>query len=111
MTPINKTLVVLESILVYQFQIVSPRDIGRMLKRTPEISYYAKRHESESDPTFLRGLGNNGVLTYSEYLFLLSVITKPNSGLKFAFSIIDVSKENTIMGDEFSKVSYVEGKI
>ena len=101
----NKTLVGLESILVYQFQIVSPRDIGRMLKRTPEISYYAKRHETESDPTFLRGLGNNGVLTYSEYLFLLSVITKPNSGLKFAFSIIDVSEENTIMGDEFSKVS------
>ena len=32
-------------------------------------------------------------------------IQKPNSGLKFAFSIMDFSKENTIMGDEFSKVS------
>lgn len=57
-------------------QIVNPRDIGRMLKRTPEISYYSDRHRTEDDPTFLRGLGDRGVLTYSEYLFLLSVITK-----------------------------------
>ena len=47
-----------------------------MLNRTPEISYYADRHRTETDPTFLRGLGDSGVLTYSEYLFLLSVITK-----------------------------------
>ena len=47
-----------------------------MLKRTPEISYYSDRHRTEDDPTFLRGLGDRGVLTYSEYLFLLSVITK-----------------------------------
>lgn len=84
-------------------RIVNPRDVGRMLKRTPEISYYSDRHRTEADPTFLRGLGDSGVLTYSEYLFLLSVITKPNSGLKFAFSIMDFSKENTIMGDEFSE--------
>ena len=55
---------------------MNPRDIGRMLKRTPEISYYSDRHRNETDPTFLRSLGDSGVLTYSEYLFLLSVITK-----------------------------------
>ena len=55
---------------------MNPSDIGRMLNRTPEISYYADRHRTEADPTFLRGLGDSGVLTYSEYLFLLSVITK-----------------------------------
>ena len=30
------------------FQIVNPRDVGRMLKRTPEISYYSDRHRTEA---------------------------------------------------------------
>jgi hypothetical protein len=74
-----------------------------MLKNTPLITKHVKAHQTDN-PVFLRKIGDDGVITYSEYLFLLSVITKPRSGLSVAFSIIDVSRENTIMASEFSNV-------
>ncbi len=74
-----------------------------MLNNTPVITNYVKKHTSD-DPAFLRTVGEAGVVTYSEYLFLLSVITKPQSGQLVAFKIIDVSNENTILADEFSQV-------
>lgn len=74
-----------------------------MLNNTPAIKKFLKEHASDN-PSFLRKLGDAGVITFSEYLFLLSVITRPQSGHLVAFNIIDVSNENTIHPDEFSQV-------
>ncbi len=57
------------------------------------------------NPTLFRDLDDGGVISYVEYLFLLSLLTRPQSGFRIAFDLIDVSAEGTIIKDEFSRVS------
>ena len=36
----------------------------------------------KGDTSFFRKLGRNGLISYNEYLFLLSIITKPRQGFE-----------------------------
>ena len=35
------------------------------------------------NPQLLRSLGAHGIISYSEYLFLLSLLTRPKRGLRY----------------------------
>ena len=46
-------------------------------------------------------LGNKGIISYTEYLFLLTILIKPFSGFKIAFSMLDQDGNERIDKSEF----------
>ncbi len=50
---------------------------------------------------FFRGLGNKGIISFSEYLFLLTILIKPQSGFKIAFAMLDQDGNERIEKEEF----------
>lgn len=42
-----------------------------------------------------------GIIAYTEYLFLLTILIKPSSGFKIAFSMLDQDGSDTIDKEEF----------
>ncbi|KAM4859997.1 calcium uptake protein 2, mitochondrial isoform 2-T2 [Thomomys bottae] len=54
-------------------------------------------------PTFFRDLGDKGLISYTEYLFLLTIITKPRTGFHVAFKMLDADGNERIEKKEFVK--------
>uniref|UniRef100_A0A3Q1EGH8 Mitochondrial calcium uptake 2 n=1 Tax=Acanthochromis polyacanthus TaxID=80966 RepID=A0A3Q1EGH8_9TELE len=50
-----------------------------------------------------RTLGDNGLLSYTEYLFLLTIMTKPRTGFHIAFKMLDVDGNEHVDKKEFLK--------
>ena len=48
-----------------------------------------------------RDLGDNGLISYPEYIFLLSVITKPELHLKIVFDMLDTDENKLVDKKEF----------
>ena len=48
---------------------LSKTEVDTMLNRMPKLS--------KNDEGFFRGLGNKGLISFSEYLFLLTILIKP----------------------------------
>uniref|UniRef100_A0A3B3ZY57 EF-hand domain-containing protein n=1 Tax=Periophthalmus magnuspinnatus TaxID=409849 RepID=A0A3B3ZY57_9GOBI len=51
-----------------------------------------------------RSLGDNGLISYTEYLFLLTILTKPRTGFHIAFKMLDVDGNEQVDKKEFLKV-------
>lgn len=60
--------------------------------------------------TFFRDLGDKGVISYTEYLFLLTILTKPHSGFHVAFKMLDVDGNEMIERKEFVKLQKIISK-
>ncbi|XP_060834538.1 calcium uptake protein 3, mitochondrial isoform X3 [Rhopalosiphum padi] len=48
-----------------------------------------------------RTLRDKGIISYTEYLFLLSVLTKPQSGFRIAFNMFDTDGNHRVDKNEF----------
>ncbi|XP_078401566.1 calcium uptake protein 2, mitochondrial isoform X1 [Cetorhinus maximus] len=48
-----------------------------------------------------RDLGDNGLISYTEYLFLLGILTKPDTGFHIAFSMLDIDGNRQVEKKEF----------
>ncbi|XP_069581588.1 calcium uptake protein 2, mitochondrial [Brachyistius frenatus] len=57
-----------------------------------------------------RTLGDNGLISYTEYLFLLTILTKPGSGFHIAFKMLDVDGNEQVDQKEFLKLKKIIGK-
>lgn len=58
----------------------------------------------EDNPSMFRDLNDSGLISYVEYLFLLSLLTRPQSGFRIAFDLIDTGGEQgTIIKEEFAR--------
>ncbi|XP_008588037.1 PREDICTED: calcium uptake protein 2, mitochondrial-like, partial [Galeopterus variegatus] len=53
--------------------------------------------------TFFRDLGDKGLISYTEYIFLLTILTKPHSGFHVAFKMLDADGNEMIEKKEFFK--------
>ena len=51
--------------------------------------------------SLFRYVGDRGIISFSEYVFLLSVITKPWRSFKIAFDLIDKNKNHKLCKAEF----------
>ncbi|XP_030669108.1 calcium uptake protein 2, mitochondrial isoform X2 [Nomascus leucogenys] len=58
--------------------------------------------------TFFRDLGDKGLISYTEYLFLLTILTKPHSGFHVAFKMLDTDGNEMIEKREFFKEAIVK---
>lgn len=67
--------------------------VSQMVKSTPPISKGSRK--------FFRTLQENGIITFSEYLFLLTILTKSQRGLEIAFKMLDKDGNGRLCKDEF----------
>jgi len=72
---------------------VTASDVKRIVDATPPIE--------EGSPTFFRDMHQNGIITYSEYLFLITVLTKSDVGLRTALKMMDINGDKKITIEEF----------
>ncbi|XP_070508336.1 calcium uptake protein 3, mitochondrial isoform X4 [Chironomus tepperi] len=72
---------------------LSENEIDQLKSVTPSL-----RHGSSN---LFRSLRDRGIISYTEYLFLLSVLTKPHSGFKIAFNMFDTDGNSKVDKNEF----------
>nr|XP_031321590.1 LOW QUALITY PROTEIN: calcium uptake protein 2, mitochondrial [Camelus dromedarius] len=60
--------------------------------------------------TFFRDLGDKGLVSYTEYLFLLTVLTKPHTGFHVAFKMLDADGDEMVEKKEFFKLQKIISK-
>ena len=74
-------------------------EVKDMMRRMPKLH--------KNNDNFFRGLGNKGLISFSEYLFLLTILIKPQSGFKIAFAMLDQDGNQRIDKDEFKVLETV----
>jgi len=75
---------------------LTERDFNRIEGSTPRIS--------SGSNTFFRDRHHDGVITYSEYIFLVTVLTKSNTGLQTALKMMDINGDRVISFEEFQQI-------
>ncbi|KAF2884607.1 hypothetical protein ILUMI_21571 [Ignelater luminosus] len=68
-------------------------DMEYMKENTPSLA--------QGSPRLFRNLRDKGIISYTEYLFLLSVLTKPQSGFRIAFNMFDTDGNQRVDKNEF----------
>ncbi|CAJ1064597.1 calcium uptake protein 2%2C mitochondrial [Xyrichtys novacula] len=84
-----------------QKKVLSEQEVTQMLKA-------ASRARPGND--LFRNLGDNGLISYTEYLFLLTILTKPRTGFHIAFKMLDVDGNEQVDQKEFLKLKKIIGK-
>ncbi|KAG7257405.1 hypothetical protein CRUP_026271 [Coryphaenoides rupestris] len=57
-----------------------------------------------------RNVGDNGLISYTEYLFLLTILTKPGTGFHIAFKMLDADGNEQVDKKEFLKLKNIISK-
>ncbi|CRL01654.1 CLUMA_CG014877, isoform A [Clunio marinus] len=74
-------------------KVLTAQEIQQLKEITPPLKH--------GSPMLFRKLRDNGIISYTEYLFLLSVLTKPQSGFKIAFNMFDTDGNQRVDKSEF----------
>ncbi|TPP61312.1 EF-hand domain-containing family member A2 [Fasciola gigantica] len=80
-------------------RVVDQSAFDALVQYTPPLS--------RSSPTFLQDLGLNGAISFSECMFLLSVISHPRTGLFIAFRMFDRDMNDEVDIGEFKKITRI----
>ncbi|KAK9498983.1 hypothetical protein O3M35_003510 [Rhynocoris fuscipes] len=80
-----------------------PTKIKRKVLQLPELDEIRKATPAitKGSPKMFRELNDRGIISYTEYLFLLSVLTKPLSGFRIAFNMFDTDGNERVDKNEF----------
>ncbi|XP_070198489.1 calcium uptake protein 3, mitochondrial-like isoform X7 [Littorina saxatilis] len=91
----------------------SPRPrIGRVKLTRQELEQYLRETPklSKGSDHLFRKLHGKGIISYTEYLFLLCVLTKPHSGFRIAFNMFDTDGNQKVDKGEFLVLERVFSK-
>ncbi|XP_051716820.1 calcium uptake protein 3, mitochondrial isoform X3 [Ctenopharyngodon idella] len=72
---------------------LTKQDLDKILSDTPPVWKGSSR--------LFRNLRERGVIAYTEYLFLLCILTKPHAGFKIAFNMFDADGNEMVDKREF----------
>ncbi|XP_072352945.1 calcium uptake protein 3, mitochondrial isoform X3 [Scyliorhinus torazame] len=72
---------------------LSKQELDNMLAETPPVWKGSSR--------LFRTLHDRGLIAYTEYLFLLCILTKPHAGFKIAFNMFDTDGNKMVDKKEF----------
>ncbi|KAL0994660.1 hypothetical protein UPYG_G00125440 [Umbra pygmaea] len=112
--------------LMYNDEVyMTPRDflfsvmlenVDRKLQKKPltkkEVDKMLNAGSKAKASTYLfRHFGDQGLISYTEYLFLLSILTKPDSGFHIAFKMLDIDGNEHVDKKEFLKLNKIFGKV
>ncbi|XP_046354130.1 calcium uptake protein 3, mitochondrial-like isoform X8 [Haliotis rufescens] len=81
---------------------LAAQDVEGMLRQTPS--------RSRGSNKLFRNLHDKGIISYTEYLFLLCVLTKPRSGFRIAFNMFDTDGNQIVDKKEFLVLERVFSK-
>ncbi|XP_071043763.1 calcium uptake protein 3, mitochondrial isoform X3 [Parasteatoda tepidariorum] len=74
-------------------KVLSKKELHSLYDTTP--------HRRKGSTSLFRSLHDRGIISYTEYLFLLSVLTKPQSGFRIAFNMFDTDGNQRVDKKEF----------
>ncbi|XP_050720244.1 calcium uptake protein 3, mitochondrial-like isoform X3 [Eriocheir sinensis] len=74
-------------------KMLNERDLEQFSQETPLLS--------KSSPDMFRTIFDKGIISYTEYLFLLSILTKPQTGFRIAFNMFDTDGNQRVDKEEF----------
>lgn len=77
----------------FKRKTLTDKDVADVINQVPKLS--------KNNEHFFRTLGNRGIISFSEYLFLLTILIKPQSGFKIAFAMLDQDGNEMIDKTEF----------
>ncbi|XP_072302858.1 calcium uptake protein 2, mitochondrial [Eucyclogobius newberryi] len=80
---------------------LSQHEVNQMLTAASKAS---------AGDSWFRNLGDNGLISYTEYLFLLTILTKPRTGFHIAFKMLDVDGNEQVDKKEFLKLKKIISK-
>ncbi|XP_049899032.1 calcium uptake protein 3, mitochondrial isoform X3 [Epinephelus moara] len=72
---------------------LTKKDLDKMLADTPPVW--------KGSSNMFRTLREQGVISYTEYLFLLCILTKPHAGFRIAFNMFDADGNEMVDKREF----------
>ncbi|XP_041982960.1 calcium uptake protein 3, mitochondrial isoform X2 [Aricia agestis] len=74
-------------------RVLTAKEIEQLKDQVPPLK--------KGSPQMFRNLRDKGIISYTEYLFLLSVLTKPASGFQIAFNMFDTDGNQRVDKNEF----------
>ncbi|KAM7360857.1 mitochondrial calcium uptake 3 isoform 7-T7 [Cochliomyia hominivorax] len=74
-------------------RILTDQEVAKIKDETPPLK--------KGSNQLFRTLRDKGIISYTEYLFLLSVLTKPKSGFRIAFNMFDTDGNQRVDKNEF----------
>ncbi|XP_077000345.1 calcium uptake protein 3, mitochondrial isoform X3 [Tamandua tetradactyla] len=95
MTPYDFILAVTtdEPKRIKTWKSLSKQELNHMLSETPPVW--------KGSSKLFRNLKERGVISYTEYLFLLCILTKPHAGFRIAFNMFDTDGNEMVDKKEF----------
>ncbi|NP_001400148.1 calcium uptake protein 3, mitochondrial isoform 5 [Homo sapiens] len=95
MTPYDFILAVTtdEPKVAKTWKSLSKQELNQMLAETPPVW--------KGSSKLFRNLKEKGVISYTEYLFLLCILTKPHAGFRIAFNMFDTDGNEMVDKKEF----------
>uniref|UniRef100_A0A671NJ80 Calcium uptake protein 3, mitochondrial-like n=1 Tax=Sinocyclocheilus anshuiensis TaxID=1608454 RepID=A0A671NJ80_9TELE len=101
MTPLDfiESVTMSESKKKRFWRSLTKQDLDKVLSDTPPV-WKGSSH-------LFRNLRERGVIAYTEYLFLLCILTKPHAGFKIAFNMFDADGNEMVDKREFMVVRLV----
>ncbi|XP_037823366.1 calcium uptake protein 3, mitochondrial isoform X5 [Lucilia sericata] len=74
-------------------RILTDQEVTKIKDETPPLK--------KGSNQLFRTLRDKGIISYTEYLFLLSILTKPKSGFRIAFNMFDTDGNQRVDKNEF----------
>ncbi|XP_070553390.1 calcium uptake protein 3, mitochondrial-like isoform X3 [Ptychodera flava] len=81
---------------------ITEKELQKMLKNVPS--------KKKSSTQLFRSLHDQGIISYTQYLFLLCILTKPKAGFQIAFNMFDRDGNQRVDRKEFLVVEEIFGK-
>ncbi|XP_056417713.1 calcium uptake protein 2, mitochondrial [Hyla sarda] len=91
------------------FENLQHKTSARNLTKKEFDSMLSVAAKAKPGPKFFRDLGDNGLISYTEYLFLLTILTKPKTGFQIAFEMLDADDNDQVDKKEFFKLQKILG--
>ncbi|XP_069825930.1 calcium uptake protein 2, mitochondrial isoform X2 [Dendropsophus ebraccatus] len=91
------------------FESLQHKTNARILTKKEFDAMLSRAAKAKPGPKFFRDLGDNGLISYTEYLFLLTILTKPKTGFQIAFEMLDTDDNDQVDKKEFFKLQKILG--
>ncbi|MBN3324912.1 MICU2 protein, partial [Atractosteus spatula] len=75
-----------------------------------EMKFFDPFEQQPNSSLFLSTHHDKGLISYTEYLFLLTILTKPHTGFQIAFKMLDVDGNEHVDRREFLKLKNIISK-
>ncbi|XP_078513216.1 calcium uptake protein 2, mitochondrial [Lissotriton helveticus] len=96
-------------LLSVMFDNVQRKVLAKNLTKKDLDAILTKAAKTNPGPTFFRNLGDRGLISYTEYLFLLTILTRPQTGFNIAFKMLDTDDNEQVEKKEFFKLQRILG--